>query len=181
MQAILGLQEPCYRSAAAMMGLAQSAEWFSSRTVLRFDHADAIAGCRAVRTSMPRGTYPLLAVSGDHGSAKTALSMLLKLLIDPNAAPVWASSCEERELMGRQQRYLLAFDKLSGFPVWLSDAGNGSPELRSCATTHTNGSYFSRMSSGASRANHGTVVPSSSIRISRSVNEIGGRHVRRSA
>jgi hypothetical protein len=94
---------------------------------------------------MPRGPYPLLAVSGDHGSAKTALYYLCcsSCLSIPMPLPVWAPSCEERELMGdcRQQRYLLAFDQLSGFPVWLSDAENGSPELRSCATTHTNGSY----------------------------------------
>ena len=33
-----------------------------------------------------RGPYPLLAISGEQGSAKTALSKLLKALIDPNAA-----------------------------------------------------------------------------------------------
>jgi hypothetical protein len=46
-----------------------------------------------------RGPYPLLAVSGEQGSAKTVLSKLLKALIDPNAAPVRALSREERELM----------------------------------------------------------------------------------
>jgi len=34
------------------------------------------------------GPYPLLAISGEQGSAKTVLSKLLKALIDPNAAPV---------------------------------------------------------------------------------------------
>jgi type II secretory pathway predicted ATPase ExeA len=47
----------------------------------------------------PRGPYPLLAVSGEQGSAKTVLSKLLKALIDPNAAPVRSLSREERELM----------------------------------------------------------------------------------
>jgi hypothetical protein len=51
------------------------------------------------------GPYPLLAISGEQGSAKTVLSKLLKALIDPNAAPVRALSREEREL-----------------PSWLSDA-----------------------------------------------------------
>jgi hypothetical protein len=45
------------------------------------------------------GPYPLLAISGEQGSAKTVLSKLLKALIDPNAAPVRALSREERELM----------------------------------------------------------------------------------
>ena len=45
------------------------------------------------------GPYPLLAISGEQGSAKTVLPKLLKALIDPNAAPVRALSREERELM----------------------------------------------------------------------------------
>ena len=47
------------------------------------------------------GPYPLLAISGEQGSAKTVLSKLLKALIDPNAAPARALSREERELMMR--------------------------------------------------------------------------------
>ena len=69
------------------------------------------------------GPYPLLAISGEQGSAKTVLSKLLKALIDPNAAPVRSFSREERELMiAANNGYLLAFDNLSGLPVWLSDA-----------------------------------------------------------
>src|SRR5438132_425220 len=69
------------------------------------------------------GPYPLLAISGEQGSAKTVLSKLLKALIDPNAAPVRALSREERELMiAANNSYLLAFDNLSGLPNWLSDA-----------------------------------------------------------
>jgi hypothetical protein len=45
------------------------------------------------------GPYPLLALSGEQGSAKTVLSKLLKALIDPNAATVRSLSREERELM----------------------------------------------------------------------------------
>jgi hypothetical protein len=69
------------------------------------------------------GPYPLLAISGEQGSAKTVLSKLLKALIDPNAAPVRSLSREERELMiAANNGYLLAFDNLSGLPIWLSDA-----------------------------------------------------------
>src|SRR6202043_3239685 len=69
------------------------------------------------------GPYPLLAISGEQGSAKTVLSKLLKALIDPNAAPVRALSREQRELMiAANNSYLLAFDNLSGLPHWLSDA-----------------------------------------------------------
>jgi hypothetical protein len=71
----------------------------------------------------PGGPYPLLAISGEQGSAKTILSKLLKALIDPNVAPVRAPSREERELMiAANNGYLLAFDNLSALPIWLSDA-----------------------------------------------------------
>jgi hypothetical protein len=69
------------------------------------------------------GPYPLLAISGEQGSAKTVLSKLLKRLIDPNTAPVRALAREERELMiAANNGYLFAFDNLSGFPPWTSDA-----------------------------------------------------------
>jgi hypothetical protein len=74
-------------------------------------------------TLRPGGPYPLLAIFGEQGSAKTVLSKMLKALVDPNAAPVRALPREERELMiAANNGYLLAFDNLSGLPAWLSDA-----------------------------------------------------------
>ena len=71
----------------------------------------------------PGGPYPLLAMSGEQGSAKTVLSKLLRALVDPNEAPVRALPREERELMiAANNGHLLAFDNLSGLPAWLSDA-----------------------------------------------------------
>ena len=93
----------------------------------------------------PGGPYPLLAISGEQGSAKTVLSKLLKALIDPNAAPVRALSREERELViAANNGYLLAFDNVSGLPVWLptrcagsqaaavSPSGSSTPTTRRC-------------------------------------------------
>ena len=71
----------------------------------------------------PGGPYPLLAISGEQGSAKTVLSKMLKAPVDPNAAPVRALPREQRELMiAANNGQLLAFDNLSGLPAWLSDA-----------------------------------------------------------
>jgi hypothetical protein len=71
----------------------------------------------------PDGPYPLLAISGEQGSAKTVLSKLLRALVDPNIAPVRALPREERELMiATNNGHVLAFDNLSGLPAWLSDA-----------------------------------------------------------
>jgi hypothetical protein len=91
-------------------------------------------------TLRSRGPYPLLAISGEQGSAKTVLSKLLKALIDPNAAPVRALAREERELMiAANHSYLLAFDNLSALPSWLSDmlcrlASGGSFAVRQLYT-----------------------------------------------
>ncbi len=77
-------------------------------------------------TLRARGPYPLLAISGELGSAKTVLSKMLKALIDTSAAPVRTLPREERELMiAANNGYLLAFDKLSGLPAWLSDGASG--------------------------------------------------------
>jgi hypothetical protein len=67
------------------------------------------------------GPYPLLAVSGEQGSAKTVLSKLVRALVDPNVAAVRALPREERELM-IAVGHLLAFDNLSSLSPWLSDA-----------------------------------------------------------
>src|SRR6516165_7571743 len=69
------------------------------------------------------GPYPLLAISGEQGSAKTVLSKVLRALIDPNVAAVRALPREERELMiAANNGHVLAFDNLSGLSPWLSDA-----------------------------------------------------------
>src|SRR6516225_2500720 len=69
------------------------------------------------------GPYPLLAISGEQGSAKTVLSKLLKALIDPNVAPVRALVREERDLViAANNSHVLAFDNLSSLPHPLSDA-----------------------------------------------------------
>ena len=71
----------------------------------------------------PTGPYPLLALAGEQGSAKTVTCKLLKALIDPGIAPVRTAPREERELMiAANSAHMLAFDNVSGLPAWLSDA-----------------------------------------------------------
>src|SRR5207247_2615191 len=67
-------------------------------------------------TLRSRGPYPLLAISGEQGSAKTVLSKMLKVLVDPNVAPVRALPREERGLMIYDDTgSLLVYDKYSLF------------------------------------------------------------------
>src|SRR6476660_9769962 len=71
----------------------------------------------------PGGPYPLLAISGEQGSAKTVFAKILRALIDPNAAPVRTAPSEERDLfIAAGNGHLLAFDNLSDLPARISDA-----------------------------------------------------------
>jgi hypothetical protein len=77
-----------------------------------------LAGC-----FRPDGPFPVMALLGEQGSAKTTTARVLKRLIDPAAAAVRSEPREARDLMiqGRNN-WVLAFDNLSGLPGWLSDA-----------------------------------------------------------
>jgi hypothetical protein len=69
------------------------------------------------------GPFPVLAIAGEQGSAKTVLSKTLRALIDPNVAPVRALPREERDLMiAANNGHVLAFDNISSLPNRLSDA-----------------------------------------------------------
>ncbi len=71
----------------------------------------------------PRGPYPLLALHGEQGSAKSTTARALKALIDPHAMPLRAEPKHEQDLMiAATNGWALAFDNLSRLPVWLSDA-----------------------------------------------------------
>jgi putative DNA primase/helicase len=71
----------------------------------------------------PRGPYPILAISGEQGSAKSTLCRLLRTLTDPMTAPVRLPPRNEDDLIvaARNSR-VLAFDNMSDVPGWLSDA-----------------------------------------------------------
>jgi hypothetical protein len=71
----------------------------------------------------PRGPYAILNVQGEQGTAKTTLSRILRMLVDPNRAPVRSEPREPRDLMiAASNSRVVAFDNLSNIPVWLSDA-----------------------------------------------------------
>jgi hypothetical protein len=70
----------------------------------------------------PRGPYPVLALAGEHGSAKSTFSAILRALIDPNTAPLRALPREDRDLfIAACNGHVVAFDNISGLPAWISD------------------------------------------------------------
>jgi len=71
----------------------------------------------------PAGPYPVLAVNGEQGSAKSWLCRVVRRLIDPNMAPLRRPPKEERDLaVAAQNARMIAMDNLSGLPQQMSDA-----------------------------------------------------------
>ena len=69
-----------------------------------------------------RGPYPLLAVAGEQGSAKSTFSKMLRSLIDPSTAPLRALPREDRELfIAANNAHVLIYDNVSNLPPWISD------------------------------------------------------------
>ena len=69
-----------------------------------------------------RGPYPVIALSGEQGSAKSTFSAILRSLLDPNAAPLRALPRNDHDLhIAASNGHLLAFDNVSRLPAWLSD------------------------------------------------------------
>jgi hypothetical protein len=61
-----------------------------------------------------KGPYPLLALSGEQGSAKSTFCAILRALIDPNAAPLRALPRGDRDLfIAANNAHVLAFDNVS--------------------------------------------------------------------
>jgi len=71
----------------------------------------------------PTGPYPVLLLQGEQGSAKSTTARVLRALVDPNTAPLRTVPRDERDLViAANNSWAVAFDNLSGIPVWLSDA-----------------------------------------------------------
>ncbi|MGD9648217.1 MAG: hypothetical protein AB7U73_21075, partial [Pirellulales bacterium] len=70
----------------------------------------------------PRGPYPVLCLHGEQGSAKSTTALLLRSLVDPNAAPLRGEPRETRDLMiAANCGHLICLDNLSRLPDWLSN------------------------------------------------------------
>jgi hypothetical protein len=70
----------------------------------------------------PRGPFPVLVLQGEQGCAKSTTAKVLRALIDPSQAPLRLPPRDEDKLIVcAKSSWVLAFDNLSGMPLWLSD------------------------------------------------------------
>lgn len=71
----------------------------------------------------PKNKYPILVVNGEHGSAKTTLSRMVRAMIDPNHTDLRSAPKDERDLMiAANNGWVVGFDNLSKIPDDLSDS-----------------------------------------------------------
>ena len=70
----------------------------------------------------PPGPYPVIAVSGVQGSAKSSFSRFVRAIIDPNISPLREIPRNERDFfIMANNSHVIAFDNLSRVPDWVSD------------------------------------------------------------
>jgi hypothetical protein len=70
-----------------------------------------------------RGPFIILVLTGEHGTAKSTLTRILRALCDPNSAPLRSLPREDRDLfISANNGYVLAFDNVSNLPPWMSDS-----------------------------------------------------------
>lgn len=68
------------------------------------------------------GPYPVLALSGEQGAAKSTFAAILRALVDPKTPPLRALPREDRDLfIAATNGHVLAFDNISSLPAWTSD------------------------------------------------------------
>lgn len=117
----------CFRRPAGMRPLAEPARGGDINALRAFVNAGSDADFRlmvAYLLGVLRGVgpYPLLAVYGEQGSAKTATCRVLRELVDPNKANHRAEPREARDVMiAASNSHVLSFDNLSRLEPWQSD------------------------------------------------------------
>src|SRR5262249_50919796 len=83
------------------------------------DTAFVLVVAWALAVLRDRGPYPVLALSGEQGSAKSTFSAILRALLDPNTAPLRSLPREDRDLfIAASNGHLLAVRNVSGVPAW---------------------------------------------------------------
>ena len=71
----------------------------------------------------PDGPYPILLLTGQHGTTKTSAAQILRNLIDPSKAPTRSFPKKEHDLIiSAHNSWVLAFDNVSAVAEWQSDA-----------------------------------------------------------
>jgi hypothetical protein len=75
-----------------------------------------------IGSAKPTGPYPGLALNGEQGSAKSGMSRVLKMLLDPASAAIRATPKDEHDMViAASNSWIVAYDNLSYVQPWQSD------------------------------------------------------------
>jgi DNA polymerase-1 len=86
------------------------------------DAAWALVKAWLVAGMMPRGPYPVLALRGEQGTAKTTLAKILRAFIDPAKPELRANPKDLRDVaIAARACWVVGFDNVSSIQPWLSD------------------------------------------------------------
>lgn len=70
----------------------------------------------------PNGPFPIIAVHGEHGTAKSSSVRFARALTDPHKADLRAPPREDRDLItAARAGWVIAFDNISTVPQWMAD------------------------------------------------------------
>jgi len=87
------------------------------------DHTWKLMVSWQVAALRPTGPYPILAIHGPQGCAKSTAARMLRGLLDPNSSILRAEPKELRDLViSAKNGWCCALDNLTSLPQWLSDA-----------------------------------------------------------
>ncbi|WP_245473786.1 hypothetical protein [Bradyrhizobium zhanjiangense] len=136
-----------FRRAAGMQPLPAPVAGGSVEALRRFLNVDSdkdfvLVVAWALACLRDCGPYPVIALAGEQGSAKSTFSAILRSLLDPNTAPLRALPREDRDLfIAASNSHVLVFDNVSGLPPWISDtlcrlATGGGFAVRQLYTDH---------------------------------------------
>jgi DNA polymerase-1 len=86
------------------------------------DAAWALVKAWLIAGMTPRGPYPVLALRGEQGTAKTTLAKILRALIDPAKPELRANPKDLRDVaIAARACWVVGFDNVSSIQQWLSD------------------------------------------------------------
>ena len=89
---------------------------------VRSDNEFILAVAWVLAALRDRGPYPVLALFGEHGTAKSTFAKILRSLIDPNTLPLRTLSRDDRDLfIAANNAHVLVFDNISFLADWISD------------------------------------------------------------
>jgi hypothetical protein len=103
---------------------------------IKTDHEFVLLVAWLLAALRPRGPYPVLAINGEQGSAKTQMAGFMRATVDPNSVPLRALPKNEHVVyIAARNSHVPAYDNASGLADWLSDT---------CCRLATGGGFSTR-------------------------------------